>query len=385
MKKLLLNILFFFILSSYAQEQAEVTLLKNYKKVDKQIMDVEDSFTSVSQLGEYINKNFENDEYKCRAIYKWITANVAYDVKSMYSISLKIKKGELAEAAFRDKKAICMGYALLFDTLCELNNIRCQYIVGSTKQSWLVEPTGHSWNAVCINNNWFLVDATWGAGYIEEKKFYKSINNSFFLADGKSFYPTHHPIDAIWQLIDYPHDLFYFFNQSKKKTVSLKWNCQDSIEVYLKQEPIDQIVATQRRLKLNGTNSNFTSDYYIYLENLKGHYVSREFKKINDLLSKTINEYNQYVKFKNNRFTPELSDEDLKTIFSTATNYLKESNVILNTNNKYKVESQNENSIYYKGKIEDLQEKIKTETEFVKKYIETKKSDRKTLFNKKNN
>lgn len=363
-------------LNSIAQN-APTALLKNYKSVDKKMLQVKDAFTSIAELGNYINTSFTNEEKKCRAIYYWIAKSIEYDVKSMYSINLKEKEKDIVTKAFTTKKAICMGYALLFDSLCKLTNITCEYITGSTRQDWFPEPTGHAWNAVKINQTWYLVDATWGSGYVENRKFVQSISNKYFLADGKTFYPNYHPIDAIWQLLEYPHDLFYFYNQSKTKTASVKWNYHDSIETHLKLSEIDKIIATQRRLKLNGTNSNFTSDYYIYLENQKKTYFAKEFNKVTKRLNQIVNVYNGYNNLRNNKFEPAMSDSLLKHTFDESTLYLKESEDILAKIKKYDNLDLAENVADATIKIKDLQILIERENKVIETHLNKKSRKRK--------
>ncbi len=369
-------ILMVFGFSSNAQN-ANTTLTKNYRAIDKKMSEVKDSFTSIPELGNYISSAFSTEEEKCRAIYYWVAKTIEYDVKSMYAINLKETHKDIIAKTFTTKKAICMGYALLFDSLCTLTNITCEYVTGSTRQDWFPEPTGHAWNAVKINQTWYLVDATWGSGYIEDRRFIRALSNKYFLADGKTFYPSYHPIDAIWQLLEYPHDLFYFYNQSKTKTASVKWNYTDSIEAHLKRSEIDKIIATQRRLKLNGTNSNFTSDYYIYLENKKTAYFAKEFNKVTKRLNQIVNTYNSYNNLRNNKFEPAISDSLLKHTFDESTIYLKESEGVLNQLKKYNVPDLSENIVDVNIKIKDLQTLIERENKVIETHLSKKSKKRK--------
>jgi uncharacterized protein (TIGR03000 family) len=42
--------------------------------------------------------------------------------------------------------------------------------------------TAHAWNAVKLDGEWHLVDATWGAGGIKDKQFVKKFKDYYFLA-----------------------------------------------------------------------------------------------------------------------------------------------------------------------------------------------------------
>ena len=61
----------------------------------------------------------------------------------------------------------------------------------------------HSWNAVKIENQWWLFDSTWGTGYINNnKKFEWSYTEHYFMTDPAEFIYDHFPIDPEWQLLD---------------------------------------------------------------------------------------------------------------------------------------------------------------------------------------
>jgi hypothetical protein len=86
---------------------------------------------------------------------------------------------------------------------------------GFAKDSGYVEgasfnETNHAWNAIWLENRWWLIDATWGAGYLSEKGFVKEFNEFFFLAPPDKLIWTHLPEDAKWQLLDMPITLSQF-------------------------------------------------------------------------------------------------------------------------------------------------------------------------------
>jgi transglutaminase/protease-like cytokinesis protein 3 len=60
----------------------------------------------------------------------------------------------------------------------------------------------HAWNAVQINGQWQLLDATWGAGYADDSRHYvRSFDDFWFLTPPSQFVYTHYPDDASWQLL----------------------------------------------------------------------------------------------------------------------------------------------------------------------------------------
>jgi hypothetical protein len=60
--------------------------------------------------------------------------------------------------------------------------------------SLLLTMPEHVWNAVQLNGNWYLIDNTWGGGYLDENNTYiKLVNDFYFLAEPKQFISTHFP------------------------------------------------------------------------------------------------------------------------------------------------------------------------------------------------
>lgn len=356
-----------------------------YTEVDIRITKANDSINSIGSLVKFIEINFKDEEFKCRAIYKWIANTIEYDLNSMYTINLKVKKDEIVAAAIRDKKAICMGYAYVFDTICKLSGIKSEVIVGSTRQSWFPEPTGHAWNSVRINEKWYLVDPTWGSGAILNKKFVKKLNDKYFLASGLSLRASHHPIDPIWQLNENVITLENFYNpKSPLGTYSkVVWNYEDSIKVFFQSETIDRLRSTQRRLKNNGTNSNITSDYYVYLENALIVQYNKKLKAGFTFSNNAINWFNDYINFKNNQFTPEIEDEELDQMLPKVENDLNKSEYVFNEIRALGNEDINEQIDQNLKNHNELKNRVKEEKEFVKLYLVTKKNKRRDLFYKK--
>lgn len=60
-----------------------------------------------------------------------------------------------AYGALINNRAVCEGYSRAFQLLCRKIGILCEPVYGST------EDGGHMWNAVKIEGEWYLTDATW--------------------------------------------------------------------------------------------------------------------------------------------------------------------------------------------------------------------------------
>ena len=46
----------------------------------------------------------------------------------------------------------------------------------------IFKDTNHAWNVVKIDQNWNLIDCTWGAGTFSNNKFNRSLENFYFCA-----------------------------------------------------------------------------------------------------------------------------------------------------------------------------------------------------------
>jgi hypothetical protein len=159
---------------------------------------------TVKALAEYLMTICENVEEKARVIYKWITENIAYDVAGYFSG----KYGDLSpEGVLQSRKAVCSGYAALFAALCKECSIPCERICGYAKgyghnTGQPFEESNHEWNAINIDDNWYLVEATWGAGYINGKVYSRKFIDEYFMMSPEQFITTHLPQDDKWQLLD---------------------------------------------------------------------------------------------------------------------------------------------------------------------------------------
>ncbi|MDQ6723321.1 MAG: hypothetical protein M3Z01_03540 [Thermoproteota archaeon] len=140
----------------------------------------EDYFTLVRQLTTSLNKEAD----KVRAIFRWITNNIAYDYKAFnkgktdpFFVCLnnnncnaqqEIYNTELIHRILKRKKAVCNGYSLLFKALCSIAGIKSDIVTGYAKtefyqigNKWDAD---HAWNIVQIDSNWYCLDITWASG-----------------------------------------------------------------------------------------------------------------------------------------------------------------------------------------------------------------------------
>lgn len=118
--------------------------------------------TSVSELAQKLSQIVLTDAEKARAIYVWIANHIDYDVEMFYSGQYRFVK---PEEFLKTRQAICSGYAILYQALAKEMGLQSEIIPGTVKGvSYAVgqNDENHAWNAVKIDNAWYLVDVTCG-------------------------------------------------------------------------------------------------------------------------------------------------------------------------------------------------------------------------------
>ncbi len=227
-----LPFLFFLLISSDCISQ---TALLDYTLIDSTVKEVPPG--SPDTLSQNLTEGYITDIEKVRSIFKWITENIAYDTKGYYNLN-SIYEGlfqaigsldsatiysnyndNIVRKVLREKVAICDGYSRLFKTLCDYANIRSEIITGYIR--WYSDSIGeqtkriHAWNAVKINNKWYLLDATWASGYsnADVTNFKKEYDDYYFLTPPDNLINDHFPLDSKWALTSRSLTIDEFYNQ----------------------------------------------------------------------------------------------------------------------------------------------------------------------------
>ncbi|HVW15961.1 MAG TPA: transglutaminase domain-containing protein [Mucilaginibacter sp.] len=194
----------------------------------------------ISGLTRQLTGSFADPILKTRAIFRWITDNIAYDCKyynkygyegrepksykcgddsTECDIRRRVWENMYINNVLDQRKGVCQGYAMLFKKMCGIAGIECEIIPGYVRTEYYEVGTpgnlDHAWNAVRINGNYFLVDATWGAGGCSKddegklKKFNKNFNDYYWFTPPEEFARNHFPEDPKWVLIkNYTKDNF---------------------------------------------------------------------------------------------------------------------------------------------------------------------------------
>jgi len=76
-------------------------------------------------------------------------------------------------------------------------------------------PANHSWNAVCVDGNWQLIDCHWStrfdlSGKDAGEKLINSYDDFYFFTEPAAMIYSHFPSVPVWQLLDTPWSIIEF-------------------------------------------------------------------------------------------------------------------------------------------------------------------------------
>lgn len=160
----------------------------------------------IAALTRTIILGASSDRERARAIYDWIARNIRYDIKSF--LAGKYPDPE-AIRVLATRMAVCEGYSRLFVAMASAAGLEAVTISGYSKgfsrrdEAPDRKKPNHAWNAVKLDGQWHLLDATWGAGHIDkEELFIAEYNPRWFDVTPRHFAVSHLPVDPKWQLLE---------------------------------------------------------------------------------------------------------------------------------------------------------------------------------------
>lgn len=237
---------------------------------------------TLSEFCSYLSSKAShlNEEQKVKLAYKWITANIIYDLDYVKGNEID---GRDPDKFFQDRRTVCSGYAhLLYRLLIAMNyeeeNIR--NITGYSKgngYSVYVEPnkSDHEWNAVKINGKWCLLDATWD---------YNKTDYNYFCNKPECFVRDHFPDKDENQFLDNPISKLTFhnyvsttgafckFNSEINEDKSIYNSCSGKFTVKYDVD-YETILQIQNDQNVEVRQKNITKGFEVeYLVNVKGQY-----------------------------------------------------------------------------------------------------------------
>lgn len=174
---------------------------------------------NVATITDTLIAPFQSKLEKARAIYYWITHQVALDPKAMRTNdNTKTDPVKVIEL----RKATPAGFALLFQEMASQADIRCLTVDGYIRNgidqiNEKPDEFNHAWNVIQLGQSptdWHYVDAARGSGMLDKKQanFIRSFTSEYFFADRRLFNLDHYPDNEAWQLGSGPKGLSDFFS-----------------------------------------------------------------------------------------------------------------------------------------------------------------------------
>jgi hypothetical protein len=304
----------------------------------------------------------------------------------MFAINFYEKKDEKIAKPLRTRKGICENYASLFTDICIKSGIKAFVIEGYTKQNGFADYIPHAWSAAFIDGYWFLFDPTWGSGYINGGKFLKKINNDYYKISPTTFIKSHIPFDYLWQFLNYPITNQEFYEgKIQENTTKPLFNFADTIQAYEKLNRIDQLMASAYRVEKNGVKNSLVFDRLKHLKLELEH--DKQTKSVNLYnsavveLNEAINKLNDFINYRNSRFVPNKTDQEIQNMLDIPNNKLKEA-----TNKLEQIANPDANitnmSRQLIKSIDNASKIMKEQQDWLKLYFSKGKLGRKSMFYK---
>jgi transglutaminase/protease-like cytokinesis protein 3 len=213
--KFFLAILFFLPLRFYSQVGQT-----NFYPIDSKVGSI--FVSKADTLSKQLASLGKTDLEKVRAIFRWITEHIDYNVmpfgqrknvsRQFYKepedsgITLPPLNERIATKILSTGVAFCDGYSRLFKTLCDHAGIKAEVIYGYARTDNNRRfAVNHTWNSVYIDSTWYLLDVTWASGFVSYgNEYIRQYNDFYFLTPPNEFIREHYPEDLQWTLLKDP-------------------------------------------------------------------------------------------------------------------------------------------------------------------------------------
>ena len=222
--KIILSILLFIPLCFYSQSKRN-----HFFDIDNKVESI--AVANTDTLAKQLASLGNTDKEKVRAIFRWITENIAYNVRPVgrkkntptlfyeepedSAAALPPLNERVARKVLYKGVAFCEGYSRLFKVLCDHAGIKAEIIYGYARtNSNRRFGVNHTWNAVYLDSAWHLLDVTWASGFVSfANEYIRQYNDFYFLTPPEEFIRDHYPEDPQWTLLDKP-PVYREYNQS---------------------------------------------------------------------------------------------------------------------------------------------------------------------------
>jgi transglutaminase/protease-like cytokinesis protein 3 len=371
----------------------------DYAAIDKLALQMPDSLTRTTEgIASYINGHFHEGRAKTRAAFIWIASNIQYDLANMFALNFYEKNEDKIAKPLSTRKGICENFAALFTDVCSKTGVKSYVVEGYTRQNGFTDYIPHAWCAAFMDSAWYLFDPTWGSGYVNNGRFYKRINNEYFMARPSTLIRSHMPFDYLWQFLYYPvtNEQFYT-GKTQERSGMPYFNYIDSLAAYEKQSNLEYDMAASSRIIQNGVKNSMIFDRLEHLrrdaeyekariEHDKAQADIDRKNQIVNLYNSALGDYNEavhdlndYVAYYNKQFQPAKPDADIQGMIDSAASNLKAA-----TSKLDRIHNPDQSTgvliNQFRRQISDLSARVDEQEEWLKKYFAKGKMGRKNMF-----
>jgi len=350
----------------------------DYGYIDKIALAIPASQTNTTtDIADYIKTHFNTDSKRIRAIYTWVTNNIKYDKDSIHRVILDEDNEERVTYALKRRRGVCENFAAIFTDICAKTGINSYMIEGCSRQNGSIDRSPHVWCAAFINNQWFLYDPTWDAGFISRGFFVNQAQTHFFQVSPSDFIDTHLPFDPLFQFLNYPVSYREFYRGSKQTNKSDSYfNYMDSVSVYNQSDSLSRYLSALSRIR------NFdwpASKIDIKIKRIKLEieliYQDKDMALYHSAIAdynKGIDFLNEFINYRNNQFQPVKKVDEVQRIFDSISQEISSANEKLEKVNKSKA-TLTLNTGGIQEKLNELASTLKEEQLFYKNYLSSSK------------
>ncbi|MBI9101744.1 MAG: hypothetical protein JEY99_04975 [Spirochaetales bacterium] len=199
---------------------SEEQILSGYPRINRDFSGLDEAVrglpraATIEETVEQLARLAGDEWERCRAVYIWMTTNIAYDTRAFFSGS---RSATSPGGVFSSGKSVCQGYSELFVSLAEGLGLQAMLVSGYSKgygyrSGQGFSRTNHAWNSVFLDDTWHLFDSTWGAGHVNGRSFVRQYDEFWFDPHPELFLKTHLSEDPSWQLVSAPITLLDYVN-----------------------------------------------------------------------------------------------------------------------------------------------------------------------------
>ena len=151
---------------------------------------------------------------KSYILFLWIGQNVDYDAQGYFAGT---DVDVTPEGVFNNGKTVCSGYSRLYRDIgiyldLIIENVSCYAKGVGYEPGDKFYSTNHEYNVIKLNDIWYPIDSTWGAGHIKDRQYVRESNEFYFCCDPELLIRTHFPSDEKWILTENKYSLDDFSN-----------------------------------------------------------------------------------------------------------------------------------------------------------------------------